>query len=83
MARNKVPVAARLTRKLVSVARRNGVVTADDAQRYLDRINYTGSRALIGAVLRNSFTSVGNTRSKVPSNRSRTIRVWKAPRSLV
>lgn len=73
-------VATRLTNHLVSLANRRTTktVTADDAQRILDRWNYRGRRSVIGGVLRNpTFRSVGYTRSKVPSNRDRTIRVWK------
>ena len=68
----------RLTKHLTSLANRRvgGTVTADDAQRVLDRWNYRGERQVIGNVLRTRFTSVGFARSTVKSNRSRTIRVW-------
>lgn len=68
----------RLVRHLTSLAARRGshTVTSDDAQRILNRWNYTGNRNLIGGVLRQNFRSVGYTRSKVESNKDRTIRVW-------
>lgn len=70
----------RLTKHLLSLANRRTTktVTSDDAQRILDRWNYDGSRNVIAGVLRSKFKSVGFTRSAVPTNKSRTIRVWKA-----
>ena len=59
--------------------RKTRTVTSDDAQRLLDRVGYPGNRNLIGGVLRSHFKSVGFTRSTRPSNRGRTIRVWKVP----
>lgn len=59
-------------------------VTADDAQRYLDRVGYVGSRSFIGGLLRKpKWRSRGFTHSKIPSNHGRTIRVWLPTRKLL
>lgn len=76
----RTSVATRLTNHLLSLANRRstGTVTSDDAQRILNRWNYNGNRNVIGGILRSNFRSVGFTRSTVPTNKDRTIRVWKA-----
>ena len=59
-------------------------VTADDAQRYLDRVGYTGNRNFIGGLLRKpNWRSRGFTHSKIPTNHGRTIRVWMPTRKLL
>ena len=72
-------ITQKLVKHLTSLAgrRANGVVTADDAQRVLNRWNYRGNRSFIGGALLGNFKSVGYTRSITPTNRDRTIRVWK------
>lgn len=73
------PIQDRLFSALTRVADRKGVVTADDAQRYLDRIDYRGNRTVIGSVLRRpNFRPRGYTKATTPSSKHRTIRVWAA-----
>ena len=69
-----------LVGRLLGIAKRRKTktVTSDDAQRILDRLDYKASRNLIGGVLRSHFKSVGFVRSTRPSNKGRTVRVWKA-----
>lgn len=69
-------------RKL-STRRNSGVVTADDAQRYLSNRNYRGNRNSRLSVIRTAlndtkFASVGYTPSTRPVARSRRIAVWVA-----
>lgn len=68
-----------IVRNLIKTAstRPNGTVTADDAQRYLNRRSYKGNRNFLGSLFKNNFRSVGYTHSEIESSRSRTIRVWK------
>lgn len=71
-------VADRLSKQLTSLAKRRGTgVTADDAQRLLDRWKYRGGRNFIGGVFRSKkFRANGYTQSKLPSNKKRAIKVW-------
>lgn len=68
----------------LSRKRSNGVVTADDAHRYLDRAGVPSRQIrtrlrYINSVLRTpNFSSVGSTRSSRPVARGRTITEWSA-----
>ena len=74
-------ITAVTTKYLKSLAKRraktNKGITADDAQKYLDKIGYEGQRAFIGGILRKpNWRPRGFTHSKIKANHGRTIRIW-------
>lgn len=83
--KNREKVVSGLTNYLRSLSRRRGtsVVTADDAQRFLDNKNFSGNQnerlSVIRSVLREpTFSSVGFTPSSREAARGRTITTWTA-----